>query len=124
VREKVVLPMIPHSSAQRVPLLDGIRGIAILIVFWGHFMPDVAIPIRALEWFKKTSTAGWTGVDLFFVLSGFLITGILLDSKSSPHFFRNFYTRRVLRIFPLYYTALFSWFYRPSGSRRDRMPKS
>jgi peptidoglycan/LPS O-acetylase OafA/YrhL len=96
-----------HDSADtRVPLLDGIRGVAILLVLWAHFVPDIAIPIRALEWFRKTTTAGWTGVDLFFVLSGFLITGILLDTKASTHYFRNFYGRRFLRIFPLYYMAL------------------
>ena len=93
-------------SHVRVPLLDGIRGIAILLVLWVHFVPDIVIPIRALEWLRKTATAGWTGVDLFFVLSGFLITGILLDTKDFPHFFRNFYGRRFLRIFPLYYAAL------------------
>src|SRR6185503_19750329 len=99
------------SSASRshVPSLDGIRGLAIAIVLVhnGTFilhgshatLPKVAAAVAA---------AGWLGVQLFFVLSGFLITGILLDSRTRPQFFRTFYTRRTLRIFPLYYAFLAS----------------
>ena len=96
------------ASGAYVPALDGIRGIAILTVMLHHFTifgmvrPNNFIDVQ----FYRLASAGWCGVDLFFVLSGFLITGILLDTKSGPHFFRNFYMRRVLRIFPLYYGFL------------------
>ncbi len=75
---------------------DGLRACAFLAVFSWHM--SLAIPVtRAwLRW-------GWAGVDLFFVLSGFLITGILLDTAGKPNFFKNFYSRRALRIFPVYF---------------------
>jgi peptidoglycan/LPS O-acetylase OafA/YrhL len=73
------------------PALDGLRAVAFLLVFFHHY--------ASLAW-------GWAGVDLFFVLSGFLITGILFDSLDQAHRVRNFYVRRTLRIFPLYYAVM------------------
>ena len=96
-----------------MPALDGVRGLAILMVLITHFVADVK-PVNLLE-HVATRVAGYGmfGVDLFFVLSGFLITGILLDSKRPGGYlayFRNFYMRRSLRIFPLYYGVLFCLF--------------
>ena len=89
----------------RLPQLDGIRGIAILMVIIHNESPKY--PLLSLD---RLFTNGWMGVDLFFVLSGFLISGILLDSKQSEDYFRNFYIRRCLRIWPLYYASLFFMF--------------
>jgi peptidoglycan/LPS O-acetylase OafA/YrhL len=96
----------------RVSELDGIRGVAILLVMIFHF--GVFIPMHPTVMSILASQAfvlGWCGVDLFFVLSGFLITGILLDSKSSVNYFSVFYERRALRILPLYYLAVFLFFW-------------
>ena len=84
-----------------MPGLDGLRGVAILLVMLHHSVQVVPLPR-----FEGLADLGWCGVDLFFVLSGFLITGILLDARDEPRYFRNFYMRRVLRIFPLYYGVL------------------
>jgi peptidoglycan/LPS O-acetylase OafA/YrhL len=93
------------------PALDGIRGIAIILVLLVHLTPDSHVRgSRLLEWIYKFAWSGWIGVDLFFVLSGFLITGILLNSRQDVHYFKNFYMRRTLRIFPLYFGVLFVLF--------------
>jgi len=89
---------------KRLPQLDGVRGIAILLVLFHNTGPLTALHLSAL------STYGWMGVDLFFVLSGFLITGILLETKESEDYFRNFYARRCLRIWPLYFSLLIFMF--------------
>ena len=92
------------QTSGHIPVLDGIRGIAVLMVINFHFWRGYSR--IAHTWLGKVVVYGQTGVDLFFVLSGFLITMILLDSKGSDHFLRNFYVRRILRIFPLYYATL------------------
>jgi peptidoglycan/LPS O-acetylase OafA/YrhL len=95
----------PLRSTLRVPALDGVRGLAILLVLINNLYPERP-SIRVDRLVETATNAGWIGVDLFFVLSGFLITGILLDAKGAPDYFRNFYARRVLRIVPLYYGTL------------------
>lgn len=93
--------------AGHLPALDGVRGIAVLIVIihnssWivgesEHFLLELTSAVIA---------TGWIGVQLFFALSGFLITGILLDTKHRPKYFSSFYLRRTLRIFPAYYALI------------------
>lgn len=91
---------------RRLPALDGLRGLAVLMVFSLHVGGGAKSTFFPLHWFGEICKQGWTGVTLFFILSGFLITGILWDSRGEPHWWRNFYTRRMLRIFPLYYGSL------------------
>jgi peptidoglycan/LPS O-acetylase OafA/YrhL len=100
----------PAEEAPRVPFLDGIRGLAILLVILhhGNFMEGLTPLDRFLMEFTQST---WLGVDLFFVLSGFLITGILIDAKGTRTFFRTFYLRRIVRIFPVYYLTIFFFFY-------------
>lgn len=85
-----------------IPALDSVRGIAIAAVMVYHALRELPYTGRLEQAFERVIGAGWIGVDLFFVLSGFLITGILLDAKGGHAFFRSFYVRRALRIFPLY----------------------
>ncbi len=91
----------PHS-----PPLDGLRGVAVLLVLMYDCLKLVndGSPVTLLA--RKTASAGWIGVDLFFVLSGFLITGILLETRGRAGYWRSFIIRRSVRIFPLYYATL------------------
>lgn len=91
--------------------LDGVRAIAALMIMYFHFMFELyPEPNTILFLLKKISVFGQTGVTLFFVLSGFLITRILINSKSESGYFKNFYIRRSLRIFPLYYFFLILYY--------------
>jgi peptidoglycan/LPS O-acetylase OafA/YrhL len=98
---------LPKQSKERIPALDGLRGMAILLVLLYHFVssPRIQPPL-----FHRMFAIGWSGVDLFFVLSGFLIGGILLDVRESPNYFRTFYGRRFYRIVPLYYVWISAYF--------------
>jgi peptidoglycan/LPS O-acetylase OafA/YrhL len=97
----------PRSGfAGHLPALDGVRGLAILLVLLYHFVAQTTATNRLEAAVNWALGYGFLGVDLFFVLSGFLITGILYDSRADPGYFRTFYMRRVLRIFPLYYAVL------------------
>jgi peptidoglycan/LPS O-acetylase OafA/YrhL len=95
---------VPHENKAHIASLDGFRGLAISLVLINHLLwSNSQTGSRVLNAICAMRGAGWVGVDLFFALSGFLITGILFDTLNSNHYFRNFYTRRALRIFPLYY---------------------
>src|SRR4051812_27847692 len=95
------------DTSRRVPALDGVRGAALLAVVFSHLIwPTATFRSDVID---RVLINGWIGVDLFFVLSGFLITGILIEAKESEAlagYFRNFYARRALRIFPIYYLFL------------------
>ena len=106
--EEVPRSTIQRPAAHHIQPLDGVRGLAILLVLAGHLFgsttrssnhwAQIVLSLRGLT---------WVGVNLFFALSGFLITAILYDTLESPHYFKSFFARRLLRTFPLYYGVLF-----------------
>jgi len=96
---------VPVDFKNRFPALDGIRALAVTMVFLEHFGGG-SHGGRILNLMNILRLRGWMGVDLFFVLSGFLITGILFDTRNDSHFFKRFYVRRCLRIFPVFYLVV------------------
>ena len=97
------------GKPSRIPELDGLRGMAILLVIFYHYTHGTLLtPSNGLAFYvQRAAGAGWSGVDLFFVLSGFLIGGILIDARGSQSFFQTFYIRRFFRIIPIYYGWIF-----------------
>jgi len=103
-------PTATYATTGRIEALDGIRGVAILLVMLHHYAQTLT-PVTLIDRLVMgTARTGWVGVDLFFVLSGFLITGILYDTRHARNYFQSFYARRFLRIFPAYYAALAGFF--------------
>jgi peptidoglycan/LPS O-acetylase OafA/YrhL len=100
---------LPNRSV-RIPALDGLRGVAILLVLVRHSVVGFPTHSPILRGVLASGRLAWSGVDLFFVLSGFLIGGILLDARESPRYFKTFYIRRAYRILPIYGTVLLVFF--------------
>ena len=94
---------LPEKLLKRIRELDGLRGIAVALVVLGHYVHHPSLVYFGPQW-------GWIGVNLFFVLSGFLITTILLRTAKDHAALKTFYVRRTLRIFPLYYIVLLVYF--------------
>jgi peptidoglycan/LPS O-acetylase OafA/YrhL len=95
----------PIDFKDRFPALDGLRALAVTLVFFFHFGGG-AHGGRVLRIINEIRERGWVGVDLFFVISGFLITGILFDTRNDSHFFKRFFIRRSVRILPVFYLVV------------------
>jgi peptidoglycan/LPS O-acetylase OafA/YrhL len=107
---KTLAEVVPpqRGDSGRIRELDGLRGAAVSMVLIFHFFQTtIAVhPGSALAYLQAAARLSWTGVDLFFVLSGFLIGGILLDSRASTNYYTAFYKRRFFRIVPIYIVTL------------------
>src|SRR5436190_21610863 len=109
-------PHQPLLDQPRIAALDGIRGFAILLIIFFHYynvdgeFARGSIPAYVLSLTRLT----WTGIDLFFILSGFLIGGILLEARESPTYYRTFYIRRAYRILPLYVVIIALYWLTPA----------
>jgi peptidoglycan/LPS O-acetylase OafA/YrhL len=98
----------PLNFSRRITELDGYRGMAVALGLFFHYVRYgiVARPPQLLGYVYTTTPVIWSGMELFFILSGFLITGILLDTRHSPNYFKTYYIRRACRILPVYFLFL------------------
>lgn len=98
-----------HCKRTYLPSLEGVRGYAFIVVFLVHYSPFYSSVFHVRHWWNLLSLTmdiGWIAVPVFFVMSGYLIGGILYDTRDREGFFRVFYYRRILRVFPIYYITL------------------
>jgi|SaaInlStandDraft_1057018.scaffolds.fasta_scaffold31774_2 peptidoglycan/LPS O-acetylase OafA/YrhL len=95
-----------ERRVSHIPALDGVRGLAIVLVVLFHSGLIINGSSSTEKLWLQSVSFGWAGVDLFFVLSGYLISSILINARESKYYFRNFFARRAVRIFPLYFASL------------------
>ena len=106
------VPQGRQAAERHLPELDGVRGAACLMVLIHHYITGLwPLKLGSILWTVEAITRPFmlSGVDLLFVLSGFLIGGILFDNRGSPNYFKTFYIRRICRIFPVYYLLCFTF---------------
>jgi peptidoglycan/LPS O-acetylase OafA/YrhL len=108
--ELISFPTVRRTISGHIPALDGIRGLGMLVVMICHFCTFPPSSALVPGFIQNVHNLGWPSMESFFALSGFLITGILLDTKGAENYFSSFYIRRALRILPLYYGTLFVLF--------------
>ncbi len=118
---------LPLSFSRRIPEIDGYRGIAVAMGLFSHFVRGAILthPPALLGYLNASTRLFWSTLDLFFLLSGFLIGGHLLDARDSRNYFKTYYIRRASRILPVYFLFLglvalaYHFVYRPIGAPLD-----